>query len=283
MAVISLLLFSWISLWAEPLQIPSLASPVMDQANLMKPSERDDLAAMAYEIHTHQGPQITILTLPDLQGYPIEELSIRVAEKWKLGSKEQGNGLLIVISKAERKMRIEVGEGLEGDITDYESNVWIRQILTPSFKAGEFHQGLKLVMLEIAKKFNIKLSKEMGYVRRAPRKKAPAALNIALPFLILFLVLGQLFLSKKKVARGLFTGAGMTGVGFFFIPGLGLGLIIFFILGCLLGIIGLSNLLYLLAASQGRGGYRGGGGFGGGGGWSGGGGGFSGGGSSGGW
>lgn len=80
-----LLLFSFNVLGAE-INIPALTSPVMDQAGFMTPEERRDLSELAYEIFANKGPQITILTVPDLQEYPIEEFSIRVAEKWQLGT-----------------------------------------------------------------------------------------------------------------------------------------------------------------------------------------------------
>src|SRR5690606_29414491 len=97
--LLSLLLLTFSTVvGAQKLSIPPLTSPVMDQAGFMSQSEKADLSRLAYEIYTNQGPQITILTVPDLQGWPIEEYSIRVAEAWKLGLKEKGNGLLIIAS-----------------------------------------------------------------------------------------------------------------------------------------------------------------------------------------
>ena len=280
----SLILILSLNVWGAEIQIPALNSPVMDEAGFLTPEQKQDLSQLAYEINTHQGPQITILTVPDLQDYEIEDFSIRVAEKWQLGTKEKDNGLLIVIAKAEHKMRIEVGNGIEGEITDYESNQYINNILTPAFKAGDFHGGLKAVMLDVAQKFNLKLSEGNRYVRRAPQSSSiPAPLRVAFPFLIGVLILGQIILGKKPVARGIFTGAGMAGVGFF-VGAAGLAMIGFmFLMGLLIGLIGLQNLLFALAAGSS---HRGGGGFGGGSGggsWGGGGGGFSGGGSSGSW
>jgi uncharacterized protein len=277
----SLILILSLNVWGAEIQIPALNSPVMDEAGFLTPEQKQDLSQLAYEINTHQGPQITILTVPDLQEYAIEDFSIRVAEKWQLGTKEKDNGLLIVIAKAEHKMRIEVGNGIEGEITDYESNQYINNILTPAFKAGDFHGGLKAVMLDVAQKFNLKLSEGNRYVRRAPRSSSiPAPLRVAFPFLIGVLILGQIILGKKPVARGIFTGAGMAGVGFF-VGAAGLAMIGFmFLMGLLIGLIGLQNLLFALAAGSS---HRGGGSGGGGGSWGGGGGGFSGGGSSGSW
>lgn len=276
-----LLVFISFNLWGADIQIPMLSSPVMDEAKFLSEAEVADLSQLAYEIHANQGPQITIFTVPDMQGYEIEDFSIRVAEKWKLGTKEKGNGLLIVIAKNERKMRLEVGQGIEGEITDFEANRYIRLLLTPYFKRSEFHDGLKLVLLDVAQKFNIKLSEGTRFVRRAPRgRPLPPGLVAAFPFLVGLLILGQILLSKKPVARGLFTGTGMAVTGFF-IGTAGIVTIGFmFLIGLLIGMIGIQNLLFALAAGSSHRGYRGGGG---GGSWGGGGGGFSGGGSSGSW
>lgn len=285
----SLILLLSLNVWGAELLIPALNSPVMDEAGFLTPEERADLSQLAYEIHTHQGPQITIFTVNDMQDNVIEEFSIRVAEKWQLGTKEKGNGILIVIAKQERKMRIEVGQGIEGEITDFEANRYVDGVLAPHFKQGDFHGGLKLVMQDIAQKFNIQLTEGTRYVRRATQVRSiPRPLIIAFPFLIGILILGQIILGKKPIARGLFTGAGMAGVGFF-VGAAGFALIGFmFLMGLFIGMIGLQNLLFALASgSSHRGGYGGGGGFGGssggGGSWGGGGGGFSGGGSSGSW
>lgn len=291
MYFLSLLLFSWVSVFAQSeIQIPALTSPVMDEAQFFNDTEKQALSSLAYEIYTHKGPQITVLTVPDLQGNAIEDFSIKVAEKWQLGMKKEGNGLLILISKAERKVRIEVGEGIEGEITDFESNQYIRNILTPAFKQGAFYEGVRAVMENVAVKFNIKFSQEgQPVIRRLPDRKA-GPLNKIFPFLIAVMVFGHLLLRRHRIARGLFSGVGMAGVSWFLLPGVGLVFVILtFVFGLFLGLIGASNLLFAAASSHGGrygGGGFGGGGFGGSGGgssWGGGGGGFSGGGSSGSW
>jgi uncharacterized protein len=255
----------------------------MDLANMMSEAERADLANLAYEIHTHNGPQVTILTVPDLQDYPMEEFSIRVAEKWQLGSKEKDDGLLVIISKAERKVRIEVGNGIEGEITDYDTTKYTRGVFPEAFKRGDFHGGLRLFLEEVANKFNIKFSEGgQRFVRRAPRVVRHRGGEFIIMAVLGILAFGSLLFRGRPMARGLFTGFGFSAVSG--ILGLSLGGVVFlFILGILLGIVGIGN--FLGAMAMGRGG-RYGGGFGGGfggGGWSGGGGGFSGGGSSGNW
>ncbi len=281
--LLGLILFSWINVWAAEVQVPALTSPVMDLAQMMSEAEREDLRNLAYEINTHQGPQITVLTVPDLQEFPIEDFSIRVAEKWQLGTKEKGNGLLVIIAKAERMVRIEVGQGIEGEITDYDTGNYTRKIFPQYFKRGDFHGALRVFMEDVATKFNITpQATKTRLVRRAPARRS-GPLNMALPFMVVAFVVANIVMSKRAFGRGALSAASVAGVGWFMLPGLGLGVVILAIIGFLLGLVGLSNLLFALAA--GGGGRGGGGGFGGGGGggWSGGGGGFSGGGSSGSW
>lgn len=280
-----LLIFT-LNSWGAELQIPSLTSPVVDEAQLLSESERKDLSDLAYEIHTHNGPQIAILTVNDMQGYPIEEFSIRVAEKWQLGSAEKDNGLLVIISKNDRQMRIEVGNGIEGEITDYDTSQYTRGIFPEYFKRGDFHGALRIFMEDVAGRFSIKLTGgESRYVRRAPRPvHISRTTSMVLLGLFFFLFIINAILSRKPALRGVITGGTFSLAGFLFLGG-GVFLIVLFIIGLLIGLVGVQNLLYALLMSGGRGGYGGGGGFGGssGGGWSGGGGGFSGGGSSGSW
>lgn len=279
-------LFS-LNLWGQEIQIPALTSPVMDEAGMLSAQEREDLSRHAYEIYTNNGPQIQIYTVNDLQGYAIEDYSMQVAEKWKLGTKKAGNGILILISKNDRKMRIEVGEGIEGEITDYDTAQYTRQIFPEYFRRGDFHGALSVFMEDVAKRFNIKASEENPYVRRVPPARQGSPLGPLLPFFVLVLVVSYLIGRKKPFLRGILSGGGIAGVSWFMMPGLGMLIFPFAIVGFLIGVIGIGNILMGLAMNSGGrgggGGFRGGGGFGGGGGWGGGGGGFSGGGSSGSW
>ena len=287
--ILSLFLFSFLS-WGADVQVPQLTSPVMDLAGLFNESEASDLANLAYEIHTNKGPQITVLTVPTLNGIEIEDYSMSVAEKWQLGTKQAGNGILVVIAKQEHKVRIEVGEGIEGDLTDYETAKYTREVFPQYFRRGDFYPAVRIFIEDMAKKFNITLGDESSsrMIRRAPMRHAGNGLSVAFLPLLLGFIFINLILRNRPGPRGLVSGLAGAGISWFFIPGIGLGLIIvFFIISGLFGLIGISNLLN--GATMGGGSYRGGfggggfGGGGGGGGWSGGGGGFSGGGSSGDW
>jgi len=268
--------------FGQEISLPALRSPVMDEAGFLNEREKESLAEFCYHIYTSKGPQITILTVNNLQGLPIEDFSIKVAEKWQLGTKDKDNGLLIIASKEERKIRIEVGNGIEGEITDFDSSKMIQNLMTPNFRQGNFYQGFRSVLEEVAERFQIPIQGQSSkVVRRIKRNKDNLIFDV-FPFVILVLILGQIFLSKNTTVRGFFSGFSLSGLSYFFIPGIGAGIFVIFLVGLVLGLIGLNNLLYILASSGGGRGYHG-GGSGGGRSWSGGGGGFSGGGSSGGW
>ena len=85
--------------------------------------------------------QFAVLTIPSLEGDPIEDFSIRTVEAWKLGTKAEDNGLLLLVAKEDRKMRIEVGYGLEGEVTDLLSSRIINDVMKPAFRQGDFGGG----------------------------------------------------------------------------------------------------------------------------------------------
>jgi uncharacterized protein len=124
------------------LDVPPLAHRVTDLAGLLDAGTRDGLERQlaAYEAKTTQ--QFAVLIVPSLEGDPIEDFSIRVVEKWKLGKAKEDNGLLLLVVPKDRKVRIEVGYGLEGNITDALSSRIIRQIIRPAFRRGAFSEGI---------------------------------------------------------------------------------------------------------------------------------------------
>jgi uncharacterized protein len=127
---------------AAALDVPPLTGRIVDNAHLLpEPLVKtlsDDLAA--HEART--GNQVALLTLPSLEGEPLEEFSHRVATTWKLGHKGTDNGVLVLVVPGDRKVRIEVGYGLEGTLTDAKSSRIIREEMVPRFKDGDFPGGI---------------------------------------------------------------------------------------------------------------------------------------------
>ena len=115
---------------------------VVDNAEILKPATR---TAVNEKLKAHEqktSDQIAVLTIPTIGDDSIEQFSTQVFESWKLGQKGKDNGVLLVIAPKDRKLRIEVGYGLEGTLTDVASSRIIRNVITPAFKAGDFDKGV---------------------------------------------------------------------------------------------------------------------------------------------
>jgi uncharacterized protein len=142
---ISVVLFLFLSLLskAEDLQpIPKLWARVTDLTNTLNDSEKQSLENYLKNIEAEKGSQVVVLIVPTTEPEPIEDYSIRVAEQWKIGREGVDDGVILLIAKNDRKLRIEVGYGLEGAITDLQSKRIIENYIKPSFKQGDFYGGI---------------------------------------------------------------------------------------------------------------------------------------------
>jgi uncharacterized protein len=231
--------------------VPDLTGPVVDEAGVLSSAEArrlDALARAGLAQSGARGVQLQFLLVETLDDQPIEDFSIRVAERWKLGTKGKDNGLLVVVVTKDRKMRIEVGGGLEGEVTDAQAARVIRDVMAPAFRQGKYGAGLYgagVQLLSAAGALPASVDR-----RDLARRKLPGAFDGWFsPLLLLIpLVWFIAMVSGWRRRSSPWWWGGWGGGGF-----------------------------------GGGGGWGSGGGGGGGGGWSGGGGGFSGGGASGGW
>jgi len=218
-----------------------------------------------------------VLSVPSIEGEVLEQYSIKVVEPWKIGQNGKDNGALLLIAKNERKVRIEVGRGLEGKLTDLVSGRIIRNEMTPAFKRGDFDAGVTAGVHAIMATVRGEYTAEPRDIRHGKRGANPIFT------LLIFVLVASVFLGGiSRVLGGIAGAVGLPVAAALSFSGLSL-----FILG-LLGFAGflLGLFLAFLFSSGGRGGFGGGpffggfGGFGGGSFGSGGGGGFSGGGGS---
>ena len=122
--------------------VPYLTGRVVDNAEILSPPARDRIAGLLKAHDEKTSNQIAVLTLPTLDGESVEGYATRVFEAWKLGQKGKDNGVLVVVVPKDRKMRIEVGYGLEGTLPDVAAARIIRNVMTPAFKAGDYDQGV---------------------------------------------------------------------------------------------------------------------------------------------
>ena len=269
-------LLAWAVLaWAQELQpIPPLTGRVVDAAGWLTPEQRTRLESRLAGIETQRGSQIAILTIPTTQPEPIEAYSIRVVDDWKLGRKGVDDGLLILLARNDRAVRIEVGRGLEGAIPDAVAKRIVEERMIPRFREGDVAGGLEAGVAAV----EARLAGEALPPPEPARRRGGDGDWIGFA-LMAALLGGGVLRALLGPLLGTGAAASLVGAGVWWITssllfGLGAGVFAFF---------------FLLGMGRGGGGpWISGGGHGGGfggssGGWSGGGGGFSGGGASGRW
>ena len=144
---VTLLLVAAVHSAATAQTFPKLTGRVVDNANLLDPAQEASLSAKLEALEKQSTRQLVVVTLPDLQGYEIEEYGYQLGRKWGIGQAEKGslekdNGALLIVAPNERKVRIEVGYGLEGVLTDALSSVIIQQDILPRFRDKDMPGGI---------------------------------------------------------------------------------------------------------------------------------------------
>jgi uncharacterized protein len=127
--------------WAAP-NFPELTGRVVDQANVIPPATRVDLETKLADLEMKSGIQLVVATVSSLDGEEIEPYANELFRTWKLGEKAKNNGVLLLVAPKERRVRIEVGYGLEGTLTDALSKVIITNAIAPRFKTGNYGEGI---------------------------------------------------------------------------------------------------------------------------------------------
>ena len=124
------------------LEVPELTNPIVDNASLISDGVETNINNKLEELSNSTGIQLGILTIPTLEGEVLESYSMKVVENWKLGSAEKDTGVLLLIALDERSIRIEVGYGLEGILTDTKCGLIIRNVIAPEFRNGNYQAGI---------------------------------------------------------------------------------------------------------------------------------------------
>lgn len=249
------------------LDVPNLSGYVNDYANMISPDMKATLMEGLRTYEQTDSTQVVILTVPSLEGDAIEDFSIRVAEAWKIGQKGKDNGVIVVVSKEDRKIRIEVGRGLEGKLTDLAAGRIIDLVIKPRFKQGDFDGGFREGVVALIKATRGEFTAEPGR-QGTDRRSGGGNFSRFITFLI-FTVIGLgIAGSISKTVGGISGAVGIPALVHTTLMPLGLvGLVIAGLLGGLAGL-----LIPALFSSSGRGFHPGGGYYGGGGGFYGGGG-----------
>jgi uncharacterized protein len=270
----------------EPIPVPKLTGRVVDLAGTLAAGERDAIAARLAAFEAKKGSQVVVLLVASIGQETIEEFATRVTDEWKLGRAGVDDGVLFVIAKQERRMRIQTGRGVQGVLTDALSKRIIADRVSPRFRTGDFAGGITDGVDAILKAIE-------GESLPAPAKKATSANAVSFSsiesfFWLAFVVVPVVGMILRSML-GRFLGAsltsGVTGLAAWLVFGsLLLGGIAAFITFLAVLFMGASGMGARRGGwTSGGGGWSGGSGGGGGGGFSGGGGGFDGGGASGDW
>jgi uncharacterized protein len=141
-AVLLALFLGWAFAAAADVAVPQLTGRVVDQTGTLSSGDIASLSQKLRDFENRKGSQVAVLIVPTTQPETIEQFSIRVAEAWKIGRKKIDDGAILVIAKNDRHLRIEVGYGLEGALTDVTSRRIIDEVITPKFRTGDFAGGI---------------------------------------------------------------------------------------------------------------------------------------------
>ncbi len=228
MHILLLSLLMVLSISSNELAIPKPSSMIIDHANILKEDQRLSLEQVLLTIKKSQKADIRVLIVKDLKGNAIEDYSIRVVENWKPGKKQIDNGILFLMAINDRKMRIEVGRGLEGDISDIKAGRII-DYTSEFFKQQQFYQGIYAAILNMAKLsgFNLKsLGTSTKPIGRYSYKRKRDKTNF---YFFLFLFLSMMIFGRRTRtsswllfapaimaagSRGGFGSSGFGGGGF---------------------------------------------------------------------
>lgn len=181
---------------AQSLIFPSLTGRVVDEASILTATDRAGLTESLLELETKTTNQLVVVTLKSLQGTSIEDYGYQLGRRWQIGQKDKNNGVLLIVAPIERKVRIEVGYGLEGTLTDAMTKIIIENSILPNFKTGNFTGGIKRGVQDIMQVLN---GDAEGWQRRVDQissiddRRPQADIPIWVAILIVLSGIGLLF------------------------------------------------------------------------------------------
>ena len=261
--------FSWAAPASEGgalVAIPPLTARVNDLTGTLNSEQKASLEQKLAAFEAAKGAQLTVLVLPTTQPETIEQFGIRLFEAWKVGRKGVDDGVILIVAKDDRRLRIEVGYGLEGALNDATSKRIISETITPLFKAGDFPGGIQAGADAILKVVDGEPLPDVAKATSGGQISLAAIPETVVFGLLIAVVIGGTVL--RRLLGNLLGSAvvgGLTGVAGWLVVGGLLGVIGGVLLGIFLAIFGLDILLSGIL-NGGRGGGSGGGGFSGGGG-----------------
>lgn len=193
---------------------PPLTGRVVDQAQLLDQSQNASLSAKLAAHEAQTSNQIVVATIPDLDGYAIADYANRLGREWQIGTAENDNGVLLVVAPNERKVRIEVGYGLEGALTDALSSIIIQREILPAFRSNDYPGGISNGVKAIIQAIAGEYTAPTGPSANTGQNELPDALANFIPLIFIAMVAIPQILRRtgmRKAAHGAFP-AGFTGL-----------------------------------------------------------------------
>jgi uncharacterized protein len=186
---------------AEP-EFPPLTGRVNDRAGLLSERDEQELEAALARFEVETTNQIVVVTVESLQGLPIEDYGYQLGRHWGIGQAGKDNGALLIVAPEEREVRIEVGYGLEGELTDARSRTIIETSILPRFRQGDFAAGIKAGVAAMIETLGGSYDPALPQVqvRDSERAPSPLPLAIALP-IIMMILLNRIFGSRGRGRR----------------------------------------------------------------------------------
>jgi uncharacterized protein len=199
---------------AQAIDFPPLTGRVVDAAGILRASTRADLTQQLEAHERATGQQIVVATLPSLGGLPIEEYGYQLGRRWGIGGKEHDTGVLLIVAAAERKVRIEVGYGLEGDLTDAKSSQIINSRIVPRFRNGDIDGGVRAGVSAIIETLGGAGQDEANQPQSQPSPKK--ALPVGIFWLIVLFIVMSGFGGGRRggggLARAILWGTVLNGM-----------------------------------------------------------------------
>ncbi|MEV5031973.1 TPM domain-containing protein [Sphingobium sp. LMC3-1-1.1] len=187
---------------AQAQTFPKLTGRVVDDASLLSAQQKQALTDKLAALEKQSGRQLVVATLPDLQGYDISDYGYQLGRAWGIGSKDRNDGALLIIAPKERKVRIEVGYGLESIMTDALSSQIIRNDITPRFKAGDLPGGIDAGVDAIGKLLSLPPEEARALAAQAEAKARDASDDGGTFMLIFWLIVVAMIIVAMLAGRG---------------------------------------------------------------------------------
>jgi uncharacterized protein len=170
-------------------EVPTLTGPVMDQAGLLQARTQQSLEDDIYQFKEKTGAQIQVLIVKTLNDEPIENVTIQIFDKWKLGDEKKDTGILFLVAAADKKMRIEVGQGLEGSVPDVIAKRIIVEVVRPFFQRGQFDVGIQAGVASIEHYITTGDASFLDNNQNAPKKGKIPVQYLLFGFVGIFIIL----------------------------------------------------------------------------------------------